>query len=195
MSEQISGAVETYLNDVKAQFNADGQVHFAWAQSKMSAGYELTLSKVDKVVIQSITELELMNVKDWKQLAAQKIMNMIDSLQYEDSSGWATGVPVDHEPSVVKPGKPLKKLKVEPPQVDSLDDLYAGADWEGIISQDVKAKSKSKKPTAAELELKYKHQVKADWGLKLDEINKILVKKYEDMISKEDILWPYFKAK
>lgn len=185
-NEQLE--LEAYLDNIKIELGAKATMHLSWAKSVYHLGYELSLAVGDKGVISSITELELASFKgSAKELAAQKIENMINSLQYkEDSSSWATGALVDHEPSVVKPGKPTAE-----PEAQSLDELYGATNWKDLLEKDTKSKAKSKKkPTAAELEFKYKHQLTegtylAAYEAELTEmlqfkLNKINKKLYED---------------
>lgn len=143
----MKSELETLLDQIKEKFKSAGDLHFSWAHSSVSLDYELIVSNADKAVIQHITELELEAAENLELLVSLKVQGMVHALQSQ------VKIPQ------TKVLKAPKELKVEPPQVESLDELYAGADWEGIISQDVKAKSKSKKPTAAQLEFKYKHQL------------------------------------
>lgn len=192
-NEQLE--LEAYLDNIKIELGAKATMHLSWAKSVYHLGYELSLAVGDKGVISSITELELASFKgSAKELAAQKIENMINSLQYkEDSSSWATGALVDHEPSVVKTGKP-KGVKAEP-EAQSLDELYGATDWGDLLEKDAKAKSK-KKPTAAELEFKYKHQLTE--GAYLDAFNAAAEKNLKEMsksLFAESPLLAFLKAK
>ncbi len=189
----MKNELEDYLDQVKGHFKIkDVGFYFSWVKSVYMPAYDLILSNNSASVCCSITELDIVSCKtSLKELAGQKIDNMIKSLQYkEDSSSWATGALVDHEPSVVKTGKPTVE-----PEAQSLDELYGATNWGDLLEKDAKAKSK-KKPTAAELEFKYKHQLTE--GAYLDAFNAAAEKNLKEMsksLFAESPLLAFLKAK
>lgn len=167
-------SAEEQLSTWKLALGGSG-IHLAWAKSQYQDVLALSLSKGEYYVNTEVTGLEMSLNPN---ILAQKVENMLKSLKYPENVIGPATIHLD------------APLKVEPPQAESLEELYANADWDGIVKNNKKGKPKPQL-TATQLEKVKKQAV-------LFSINALIDKDIKEMAKsmlKPDPLMAHLKTK